>query len=71
MDGTANTASNAGNADGTGTNADLRTIEKTLPLRVMTPEQFKNWQTYGFAIIPQVIPQTQVEALKEFLWEFQ
>ena len=31
MDATENTAANAGNADGTGTNVDLRTIQKTLP----------------------------------------
>ena len=71
MDAATNKASNAGNADGTGTNADLRTIKKTLPLRVFTPEQFEHWQTYGFAIIPQVIPKSQVDALKSFLWEFQ
>ena len=71
MDAATNKASNAGNADGTGTHADLRTIKKTLPLRVFTPEQFEHWQTYGFAIIPQVIPKSQVDALKSFLWEFQ
>jgi len=64
-------ASNAGNADATGTNIDLRLVEKTLPFRVLTPEQFADWQTYGYTIVPQVIPQDQVEALKSFLWEFQ
>ena len=59
MDAATNKASNAGNADGTGTNADLRTIEKTLPLRVFTPEQFEHWQTYGFAIIPKSFQQVR------------
>ena len=71
MDATENTAANAGNADGTGTNVDLRTIQKTRPLRVLTEEQFEHWQTYGYAIVPQVVPQEQIQALKDFLWEFQ
>lgn len=64
-------ADNAGNADATGVSIDLRTITKKLPLRVLTPEQFETWQSYGYIIVPQVVPQAQVEALKSFLWEFQ
>lgn len=64
-------ADNAGNADATGVSIDLRKIEKKLPLRVLTPEQFKTWQSYGYIIVPQVVAQEQVDALKSFLWEFQ
>lgn len=65
-----NDAGNAGNADATGTSIDLRTIKKSLPLRVFTPEQFEHWQSYGYAVVPNVLPQEKVEALKSFLWDF-
>lgn len=62
---------NAGNADATGTSRDLRAIKKKLPLRVLTPEQFKRWQSYGYIVVPSVVPLVNVVALKSFLWEFQ
>ena len=64
-------ANNAGNADATGTNIDLRTVKKKLPLRVLTPEQFATWQSYGYIVVPHVVPQSQIDALKSFLWDFQ
>jgi len=66
-----NLKENAGNADATGTSIDLRTIKKTLPLRVLTAEQFEQWQSYGYIVVPSVLPLEKVEALKSFLWEFQ
>ena len=66
-----NSEKNAGNADATGTSIDLRKIKKTLPFRVLTEEQFDHWQSYGYLIVPGVLPMENVEALKSFLWDFQ
>ena len=66
-----NSEKNAGNADATGTSIDLRKIKKTLPFRVLTAEQFDHWQSYGYLIVPGVLPMENVEALKSFLWDFQ
>lgn len=49
----------------------LRSITKKLPLRVLSPEDFEHWQTYGFVIIKQAVPAENVEVLKKLLWEFQ
>ncbi|WP_216845394.1 phytanoyl-CoA dioxygenase family protein [Granulicella sp. S156] len=49
----------------------LRDIEKRLPLRVLSEEDFKHWQTYGFVVVRQAVPAVNVERLVSFLWEFQ
>jgi ectoine hydroxylase-related dioxygenase (phytanoyl-CoA dioxygenase family) len=49
----------------------LRSIEKKLPLRVLSKADFEHWQTFGFVVVKQAVPMTQVEALKKLLWEFQ
>ena len=49
----------------------LHLIQKKLPLRVLSPEDFKHWQTYGFVVVKQAVPAENVEALKKLLWEFQ
>jgi len=49
----------------------LRDIQKTLPLRVLSAEDFTHWQTYGFVVVSQAVPATNVERLVKFLWEFQ
>jgi hypothetical protein len=49
----------------------LRSIEKKLPLRVLSKADFEHWQTYGFVVVKQAVDSAQVEALKKLLWEFQ
>ena len=49
----------------------LRDIQKKLPLRVLSEEDFKHWQTYGFVVVRQAVPALNVERLVSFLWEFQ
>ena len=48
----------------------LKDIEKTLPLRVLSPEDFHHWQTRGYVIVRNAVPQDNVERLKALLWEF-
>jgi ectoine hydroxylase-related dioxygenase (phytanoyl-CoA dioxygenase family) len=49
----------------------LRDIQKTLPLRVLSEEDFKHWQTYGYVVVQQAVPAENVKRLVDFLWEFQ
>jgi hypothetical protein len=49
----------------------LHLIQKKLPLRVLSKDDFKHWQTYGFVVVKQAVPAANVEALKKLLWEFQ
>jgi hypothetical protein len=49
----------------------LRDLKKKLPLRVLSAQDFKHWQTCGFVVISQAVPPAHVERLKTFLWEFQ
>src|SRR6201999_371787 len=49
----------------------LSTIQKKLPLRVLSPEDFKHWQTYGYVVVKQAVSQENVDALVDLLWSFQ
>lgn len=49
----------------------LREIQKKLPLRVLSPEDFEHWQTYGYVVVKQAAPKENVDRLVKFLWEFQ
>jgi len=49
----------------------LRSLKKKLPLRVLTPEDFVHWQTYGFVVVKQAVPAANVQRLVQLLWEFQ
>lgn len=49
----------------------LHLIQKKLPLRVLSEDDFAHWQTYGFVVVKQAVPRANVEALKKLLWEFQ
>ena len=53
------------------TGTQLRDLEKSLPLRVLSDADFKHWQTYGFVVVKNAVPQEQVKATVDFLWEFQ
>lgn len=49
----------------------LRSIQKKLPLRVLSEADFLHWQTFGFVVVRQVVPAANVERLVKLLWEFQ
>lgn len=49
----------------------LRHLEKTRPLRVLSPEDFAFWQTYGYVIVKEAIPAAAARRLLDFTWEFQ
>ncbi len=46
-------------------------LKKTLPLRVLSTEDFRHWQLYGFVVVRQAVPAAHVERLVKLLWEFQ
>ena len=49
----------------------LRDLTKSLPLRVLTPEDFAFWQTYGYVVVSEAITSAAAAALLEFAWDFQ
>ncbi|WP_417878145.1 phytanoyl-CoA dioxygenase family protein [Vibrio sp.] len=51
--------------------AQLKDIQKTLPLKKLTQEQFEFWQYNGYLVIPQIISPEAVKRSQDFLWEFQ
>ncbi|MBO3747558.1 DUF1479 family protein [Streptosporangiaceae bacterium NEAU-GS5] len=60
-------------ADGATYSAEtpLRGLVKSLPLRVLSPEDFEFWQTYGYVVVPRAIAPEAAAALLDFLWDFQ
>lgn len=53
------------------TAVQLRDIQKTLPLRVLTPEDWTHWTTWGYVVIPNAVPAENITRLQSLLWEFQ
>ncbi|OSQ37267.1 phytanoyl-CoA dioxygenase [Thalassospira mesophila] len=49
----------------------LRDMEKSLPLRVLTPGDFAHWQRFGYVVVRNAVSRTQATATADFLWEFQ
>ncbi|MEV1022032.1 phytanoyl-CoA dioxygenase family protein [Streptomyces sp. NPDC050264] len=49
----------------------LRHLDKSRPLRVLSPEDFAFWQTYGYVVVKQAIPRAAARQLLDFTWEFQ
>ncbi len=48
----------------------LKDIKKTLPLRVLSAEDWQHWTTRGYVIVRQAVPAANVERLAEVLWRF-
>ena len=48
----------------------LKDIKKTLPLRVLSEDDWQHWITKGYVIVRQAVPRENVERLVELLWEF-
>ena len=41
----------------------LKDIRKTLPLRVLSPDDWRHWVTKGYVIVRQAVPAANVERL--------
>ncbi len=48
----------------------LKDIKKTLPLRVLSEDDWQHWITKGYVIVRLAVPRENVERLVELLWEF-
>lgn len=49
----------------------MHTLNKQRPLRVLSPDDFRHWQRYGYVVVKQAVPPEQVQRCVDFLWEFQ
>ncbi len=49
----------------------LKDIQKTLPLRVLSEEDWRHWITKGFVVVRDAAPQDKIDAVVEMLWQFQ
>jgi hypothetical protein len=49
----------------------LRDLRKSLPLRVLSEEDFAFWQTYGYVVVPAALPSAAAADLLDFAWQFQ
>jgi hypothetical protein len=48
----------------------LRDIRKTLPLRVLSPEDWSHWTSKGYVVVRQAVPAANVARLVDLLWRF-
>lgn len=49
----------------------LKDIQKTRPLRVLSEADWRHWVTKGYVIVRQAVPQEKVNAVADMLWQFQ
>jgi len=49
----------------------LKDIRKRLPLRVLSEDDWRHWTTWGYVIVPNAVPEENIERVKALLWEFQ
>ena len=55
---------------GAGVSTQLKDIEKMLPLRVLSEEDWQHWITKGYVIVKAAVPREKCERLAALLWEF-
>ena len=48
----------------------LKDIQKTLPLRVLSEDDWQHWITKGYVIVRNAVPADKAERLANLLWEF-
>ncbi|SCB10740.1 phytanoyl-CoA dioxygenase family protein [Rhizobium hainanense] len=48
----------------------LKDIQKALPLRVLSKDDWQHWITRGYVIVRQAVPAANVERLADVLWRF-
>lgn len=49
----------------------LKDIQKKRPLRVLSKDDWEHWTKKGYVIVRQAVPQAQVKALVDVLWDFE
>ena len=49
----------------------LKDIQKRLPLRVLSAEDWTHWTSWGFVVVKNAVPVANIERLRDLLWEFQ
>ena len=54
----------------TGMTTQLRDIRKTLPLRVLSEDDWQHWISNGYVIVRQAVPPENVDNLVDLLWRF-
>jgi hypothetical protein len=54
----------------TNVTTQLKDIKKTLPLRVLTQDDWKHWITKGYVIVKNAVSHEACERLERVLWEF-
>jgi len=54
----------------TTTATQLKDIRKTLPLRVLSKDDWEHWTTKGYVIVRGAVPARNVERLVDLLWQF-
>ena len=55
---------------GSGVTTQLKDIQKTLPLRVLSEDDWQHWITKGYVIVKNAVPQENLDRLVKLLWEF-
>lgn len=55
---------------GAGLTTQLRDIQKTLPLRVLSEEDWEHWTTKGYVIVRNAVPHENLDRIVPLLWEF-
>ncbi len=53
-----------------GQTIQLKDIQKTLPLRVLSEADWQHWITKGFVVIQDAVPPEQCDAVADMLWRF-
>ncbi|MBL0371407.1 phytanoyl-CoA dioxygenase family protein [Rhizobium sp. KVB221] len=53
-----------------GIDVQLKDIEKKLPLRVLSTQDWQHWITRGYVVVRQVVPSANIERLVNLLWQF-
>lgn len=48
----------------------LKDIQKSLPLRVLSEDDWVHWTTKGYVIVKQAVPAENIDRLIRLLWEF-
>jgi hypothetical protein len=48
----------------------LKDIRKRLPLRVLSPADWTHWTTFGYVVVHDAVPESNVRRLVDLLWEF-
>jgi hypothetical protein len=54
-----------------GQTTQLRDIQKALPLRVLSQEDWRHWISRGYVVVRGAAPQNKIDAVVGMLWDFQ